>query len=223
MIKALVLDFDGLILDTETPFRESWAEIYAEHGLTVTPDTWAALLGSSSDPPEAYDLLEEHLARRVDRKGIHARRLARELELLETEPAMSGVRELIEEARSHGLLLAIASSSERDWVIEHLRRLGLLLHFDAIVCSDDVERTKPAPDLYEKALEALGVRPDEAIAFEDSIHGVAAAKAAGIFTVAVPNEVTRHLGNTNADLIVDSIDAMTLDRYIAAAKKTQAP
>jgi len=189
----------------------------------VTPDTWAALLGSSSDPPEAYDLLEEHLARRVDRKGIHARRLARELELLETEPAMPGVRELIEEARSRGLLLAIASSSERDWVIEHLRRLGLLLHFDAIVCSDDVERTKPAPDLYEKALEALGVRPDEAIAFEDSIHGVAAAKAAGIFTVAVPNEVTRHLGNPNADLIVDSVDAMTLDRYIAAAKKTQAP
>jgi len=170
----------------------------------VTPDTWAALLGSSSDPPEAYDLLEEHLARRVDRKGIHARRLARELELLETDPAMPGVRELIEEARSRGLLLAIASSSERDWVIEHLRRLGLLLHFD----------------LYRAALEALGVKPEEAIAFEDSVHGVAAAKAAGIFTVAVPNEVTRHLGNPNADLIVDSIDAMTLDRYIAAAKKT---
>jgi len=220
MIKALVLDFDGLILDTETPFRESWQEIYAEHGLTVTPDTWAGLLGSSSDPPEAYELLERHLSRSVDREEIHVRRLARELELLETEPAMPGVRELIEEARSRGLLLAIASSSERDWVIEHLRRLGLLLHFDAIVCSDDVEHTKPEPDLYRKALDSLGVKPDEAIAFEDSIHGVAAAKAAGIFTVAVPNEVTRHLGNPNADLIVDSIDAMTLDRYIAAAKKT---
>jgi len=78
MIKALVLDFDGLILDTETPFRESWREIYAEHGLTVTPEAWASLLGSSSDPPEAYELLEQHLSRSVDRKGIHARRLARE-------------------------------------------------------------------------------------------------------------------------------------------------
>lgn len=217
MIKALVLDFDGLILDTETPFRESWQEIYAEHGLTVPPEAWAGLLGSSSDPPEAYELLEEHLARSVDRKEIHARRLARELELLETEPVMPGVRELIEEAKSLGLRLAIASSSERDWVVGHLTRLGLLEFFDAIVCSDDVERTKPAPDLYEKALEALGVRPEEAIAFEDSHHGVAAAKAAGIFTVAVPNEVTRHLGNPNADLIVDSIDQMPLSRYIAAA------
>jgi len=85
MIKALVLDFDGLILDTETPFRESWREIYAEHGLTVTPEAWASLLGSSSDPPEAYELLEQHLSRSVDRKGIHARRLARELELRGTE------------------------------------------------------------------------------------------------------------------------------------------
>jgi len=219
MIRALVLDFDGLILDTETPFRESWQEIYAEHGLTVTPETWASLLGSSSDPPQAYELLERHLSRSVDREAIHARRLARELDLLETEPVMPGVRELIEEARSRGLRLAVASSSERDWVIGHLTRLGLLEYFDAVICSDDVERTKPASDLYEKALEALGVRPDEAIAFEDSIHGVAAAKAAGIFTVAVPNGVTRHLGNPNADLIVDSVDAMTLDRYIAAASK----
>jgi len=219
MIKALVLDFDGLILDTETPFRESWEEIYAEHGLTVTPETWASLLGSSSDPPEAYELLERHLSRSVDREAIHARRLKRELELLETEPVMPGVRELIEEARSRGLRLAIASSSERDWVIGHLERLGLIEHFDAIVCSDDVERTKPAPDLYRAALEALGVRPNEAIAFEDSVHGVASAKSAGIFTVAVPNEVTRHLGNPHADLFVDSIDAMSLDQYIEAASK----
>jgi len=219
MIKALVLDFDGLILDTETPFRESWQEIYAEHGLTVTPETWASLLGSSSDPPEAYELLERHLSRSVDRKAIHARRLKRELELLETEPVMPGVRELIEEARSRGLRLAIASSSERDWVIGHLTRLGLLEYFDAVICSDDVERTKPHPDLYAKALAALGVRPDEAIAFEDSVHGVASAKSAGIFTIAVPNEVTRHLGNRHANLIVERVDAMSLDQYITAAEE----
>jgi len=219
MIRALILDFDGLILDTETSMRASWMEIYEEAGLRVTDEEWAEILGASADPPEAYDLLDAHSERPVDRTALHERRLRRELELLATEEPMPGIRELIRDAKSAGLLLAIASSSERAWVVELLEEHALLEPFEAIVCADDVERTKPAPDLYRGALVALGIQPNEAIAFEDSQHGVAAAKAAGLYCVAVPNRVTRCLDFDRADLVVSALSERTLQSYIDAASR----
>jgi HAD superfamily hydrolase (TIGR01509 family) len=220
MIAALIFDFDGLILDTETPFVQSWQEIYDEFGLHVSPSTWARLIGSSSDPTEAYGLLERHLDQPVDRAAIRTRRLERELELLEREPVMPGVRDLIERAIARGLLLGVASSSERAWVHGHLSKRELLTSFEAIVCAEDVTETKPAPDLYVAALAELGVPAREAIAFEDSAHGVRAAKSAGLFCVVVPNQVTRHLAFPQADLLVDSLSARTLDEYIQAAAES---
>ena len=217
MIEAVILDFDGLVLDTETPFRRSWEEIYEEHGLSVSPTTWAELIGSSADPAEAYALLERHLDRGIDRAAIRNRRMARELELLRHEQVMPGVRELIDEATTQGIRLAIASSSERAWVVDHLTEIGLLECFEVIACAEDVAVTKPAPDLYEAALRSLGVSPDRAIAFEDSVHGVAAAKAAELFCIAVPNRVTRHLVFPAADLVVEKLSERSLSEYVEAA------
>ena len=217
MIRALVLDFDGLILDTESPMRTSWMEIYEGAGLHVTEEEWAGLLGASADPQEAYDLLEAHLDRPIDRSALHKQRLRRELVLLEREVPMPGVCDVVRDARQLGLLLGIASSSERDWVLGHLAQHELLDSFDAIVCAEDVESTKPSPDLYLCVLETLGIRADQAIAFEDSQHGVASAQAAGIFCVAVPNRVTRCLGFEGADLVVSALSDRTLQQYLEAA------
>jgi len=116
-ICALILDFDGLILDTESPMRTSWLEIFEEHGLIVSERQWASLLGASADPPEAYDLLEEHLGERVDRMALHNRRMFRELQLLESEVVLPGVRELINDAKSVGFGLAhhAREPSARGW------------------------------------------------------------------------------------------------------------
>ncbi len=217
MIEAAILDFDGLILDTETPFHRSWEEIYREHGLSVSPAAWAGLLGSSADPAEAYELLERHLGRAIDRAAIRDRRTAREFELLKRASALPGVCELIEDAVTRGVRLAIASSSEREWVVGHLAAIGLLEPFEVIACAEDVAATKPAPDLYETALRSLGIPPERAIVFEDSVHGVAAAKAAGLFCVAVPNQVTRHLAFPAADLIVETLAGHSLSEFIEAA------
>ncbi len=218
MIRALIFDFDGLILDTESPMRASWMEIHAEAGLTIEEEAWAGILGSSADPPRAYELLDAHLGEPVDRAALREKRLERELELLAAERPMSGVRALIDAAIDDDLRIGIASSSDRAWVLRLLRQHGLEEKFDAIVCAEDVARTKPAPDLYRRALRALRVRPDEAIAFEDSLHGVAAAKSAGIFCVAVPNDVTRCLSFDEADLRVPSLVARSLREYIRAAE-----
>ncbi|MEE8593354.1 MAG: HAD-IA family hydrolase [Candidatus Bipolaricaulota bacterium] len=216
-ICALILDFDGLILDTETPMRTSWLEIFEEHGLIVSEQQWASLLGACADPPEAYDLLEEHLGERVDRIALHDRRMLRELQLLESEVVLPGVRRLISDAQSAGLGLAVASSSERTWVEGLLKQHDLIEPFDAIVCAEDVAHTKPLPDLFLKVLERLEVQPNEAIVFEDSQHGVKAAKSAGIFCVAVPNKVTRCLTFAEADLVISSLADYSLPEYIATA------
>ena len=186
MIRALVFDFDGLILETETPSYQSWAEIYREHGHEVPLEQWHSYLGSDRGF-EPVDHLAALVGEGLDRAATQARRDARKNELIAALDLMAGVREYIADARRLGFGLAIASSSSRAWVIGHLERLGIHAEWDAVLTRDDVPRTKPAPDLYLAAVKALDVRPSEAIAFEDSPNGIAAAKAAGLRCVAIPN------------------------------------
>lgn len=222
-IRALILDFDGLILDTESPLRHSWMEVFAQHDLVVSETQWASLLGASADVPEAYRLIEQHLGHPIDRPRLHEQRMSREMQLLACESVLPGVRELIHDAQTAGLGLAVASSSDRAWVEGLLAKHDLIESFDAIVCAEDVARTKPAPDLFLKALEHLHVRANEAIVFEDSEHGVRAAKEAGIFRVAVPNKVTECLPFADANLIVTTVAEYTLEQYTQFALAAQEP
>lgn len=209
-LKAVILDFDGLILDTETPLYLSWQEVCAAHGVPMDHAWWAVRLTAHSDPPEAYVLLEERSSRPIDREQLHRARAARELSLIEDQALLPGVLEVISQAKALSLRIGIASNSERSWVTRHLSRLGLLGEFDQIRCRDEVANPKPDPALYLAVLSALGVSPHQAIAFEDSPVGVAAAKAAGVFCVAVPNTVTSGLDFPSADLLIPSLAGFSL-------------
>jgi HAD superfamily hydrolase (TIGR01509 family) len=203
-LRGLLFDFDGLIVDTETPSRASWQELYREHGHELPLDRWATLVGTVGgwDP---FETLEE-LVGPVDRVALRERRLARELELGEIEELRPGVLEYLEEAERRGLATAIVSSSSNWWIDRHLGRLERAEHFDAIVAANgDEERAKPRPTLYLEALDRLGLGAEEAVAFEDSPNGVRAAMAAGLFCVAVPNGVTATLALDEADLVVASL------------------
>jgi HAD superfamily hydrolase (TIGR01509 family) len=211
LIKALIFDFDGLILDTESSLVTAWQEIYDEYNLVIPLDEWAGMLGQSADPPEAYEYLEAHLGEAVNRVGLKGRRIDRELAILEDQAPMPGVQALIQETNERGLLIAVASSSEHAWVDEHLDRLGLLQYFNVVICADDVEFTKPASDLYIRALHELGLGPEEAIALEDSEHGVSAARAAGLFCIAIPNAITQSASFEQANLILGTLEGFQLD------------
>jgi HAD superfamily hydrolase (TIGR01509 family) len=210
-IKVLIFDFDGLILDTETPLFQAWHEIFQTYGLSLPIQKWAEFLGHSADPEEPYVVLENHLKKPIDRESIRAKRILREKELLLSQKVLPGVEPLLQEAKSRGLKIAIASSSDRYWVTKYLTRLDLIHYFDVLKCAEDVTNTKPEPDLYLAALEALGVAPDETIALEDSLHGVKAAKAAGLFCVAVPNMITKNVSMEQADVVLDSLLGISLE------------
>jgi HAD superfamily hydrolase (TIGR01509 family) len=216
VIRGLLFDFDGLLVDTEAAAYGAWQEIYVEHGHELDLFEWHRNVGTLGDPFDPAVHLEALLGRELDRKAIHARRLARELELAEAEELRDGVAEYLEAAKERGLAVAVVSSASERWVLGHLGRLGLEHTWHCVTCANgDESRAKPAPLLYLEALSALGLEADEAIAFEDSLHGVRAAKAAGIFTVAVPNPVTASLALDEADVVVGSLADLPLERLLA--------
>jgi HAD superfamily hydrolase (TIGR01509 family) len=212
-VSALLFDFDGLIVDTETPSLTSWQELYREHGHELSLERWAAAVGTIGGfDPVAY--LHE-LAGPVDLTEGLERRRARDLALSEIEDVRPGVLDYLVEARRRGIATAIVSSSSREWVDNHLARLERVGRFDEIVTADgDPARAKPRPVLYLEALERLEVAAADAVAFEDSPNGVHAARAAGIFCVAVPNGVTATLGLEEADHVVSSLDELPFTRLL---------
>jgi HAD superfamily hydrolase (TIGR01509 family) len=216
-VRALLLDFDGTMVDTESVDWRSWEEVFEQHGVEVPRERFLLRIGTLNGPDE-LDELDALLETPVDRDAVQAARRARERELIADEPLRPGVERLLEEAAELGLKVAIVSSSTRGWVQSHLERLAVEHHVALVHCADgDRDRCKPSPVLYLEALERLGVRAGEAIALEDSTNGVAAAKAAGVFTVAFPNPVTSGSDLSAADLVVQSLEDVPLRSLLERA------
>ena len=217
-MKLLVFDFDGLILDTEAPVYDAWQTIYGEHGVELAFEKWAQCIGTA-DAFDPCDDLQTALGRALDVAALEARHRALTDTLIAAQAVLPGVREYVEEAARMGLALGVASSSSRRWVEGHLTRLGLRDHFQAIRCADDVPRVKPDPALYRAVVDALGVRPEESLALEDSPNGVLAAKRAGLTCVAVPNALTARLDLSAADLSLTSLADLSLPELIARLRR----
>ncbi len=221
MFQALLFDFDGLILDTETPEVIAWQEIYSRYGVAFPLDLWGQIVGGNGTAdfdPVAY--LAEKSGRPINADLMRADKRVRDRELISYQDILPGVRDYLEAARTCGLQTAVVSSSTHAWVDGQLKRLGLFEAFDCIICREDAARPKPNPDLYLKALEVLGVDPEQAIVFEDSPNGVKAGRAAGIRTVAVPNPVTIRLGVDGADLTLTSLADLPLPDLLARFGET---
>jgi HAD superfamily hydrolase (TIGR01509 family) len=214
-IRGLLFDFDGLLVDTETPSRLAYEELYREHGHELPLDKWATLVGTIGAEFDPDSHLEELVGRPLDQVALAERRRAREFELCDLEDFRPGIEDYLAGAESRGLKAAIVSSSDTDWIERHLLRLDRANGWDVIVAADgDVARAKPQPALYVEALERLGLEPAEAIAFEDSVNGIRAAKGAGVFVVAVPNPITETFTLDEADLTLRSLEEVTLDELI---------
>lgn len=214
MIKGVIFDFDGLILDTEGPIFRSWQELFAAQGGELTLAVWGKIIGTAEGAFDPFDLLEEQTGRTLDRAGLAPQRRERERSLIARQPILPGVEGYLQGARALGLKVGLASSSTKEWVSGHLARLGLLGYFDCLRTADDVEHTKPDPSVYFKVLEGLRMEAVQAFALEDSPNGVLAAQRAGLFCVAVPNSLTRALPLEHADLRLEALTEMSLGALI---------
>lgn len=209
-LDALIFDFDGLILDTEWPEFSTVRDEFATHGVVLELEQWQQIVGRA-DHPHWFDWLQGEVPEPLDRTLVVERRRARHHELIAGERIRPGVVDLLDEAERAGIPVGVASSSTVDWVEGHLDRLGVLTRFSVVRCRDHVERAKPDPELFLAALDAIGASPSRSVALEDSHHGCAAAKAAGMYCVVAPNDVTRSQSFDHADLVVDSLAEVSLE------------
>jgi HAD superfamily hydrolase (TIGR01509 family) len=218
-LEGILFDFDGLILDTESPVYQAWAEKFQEYGRQLSIEEWAKIVGRShkeKGPIEGFlDSLPNHQKETIVQEVSH-----RERELVQQQKPLPGAVELIKGARKKGLKLGVVSSSDRAWVHFHLERLGLLDEFDYTSCEEDVEEAKPHPALYQLGLQKTGLPAEKVLALEDSPHGVLAAKRAGLYCIAVLNPVTKRLPFYNnggkPDLMLESLEEFPWDELMKA-------
>jgi HAD superfamily hydrolase (TIGR01509 family) len=200
-----------LIVDTEGPIFQTWQELYEAYGQQLPREEWGKIIGTAVGSFDPASRLDQLVGEELDWETIEWAREQRERRLILDQPVLPGVKEMLQAARQGGLKIGLASSSPCAWVTGHLSRLGLREYFDCIRASDDVRLTKPDPELFLAALECLGLQPEEAIVFEDSPNGIRAARRAGIFTVAIPNSLTRELALEEANLQLETMADLTLE------------
>lgn len=213
MLKTIIMDFDGLIVDTEVVWYHIYVEWFRKNKqYELSVQEFLTCVGSNA----------EDLFRKLDDAGIHVDREAfvrdtqqRFIEESSRLPAKPGVEAFLKSARENGLSVALATSSGRQKPTIHLERLGLMQYFNLLVTAEDVERIKPNPDLFFKAAEKLGSTPEECLVVEDSLNGLRAGLNAGMRVLVVPNDVTRYCAFEGQYRMCDSLADVDVPALIA--------
>jgi HAD superfamily hydrolase (TIGR01509 family) len=206
--RAVVFDMDGLLLDTELLWHTAEVELFRRHGDSFSWDDKMAVIGTS------FEATARYFAGRLGRSLEEGRELVAEMielmheQLQQDVAGRPGAIELVERLKGR-VPLGLASNSPRRLIDTALASAGLTDAFGAIVSSDDVEHAKPAPDIYLEACRRLGVAPADALALEDSASGIAAAKAAGMACIAVPQFAEADV--RAADRVIDSLEELLVE------------
>ena len=184
-IQAVVFDMDGLLVDSEPLARRSWEKVVQPYGRALDEETYARMIGLRLE--ESSRLLQSRLGIPAEAEEL-ARQKEEILARLGTEgiPPMPGLETLMNELAARQIPWAVATSNRRLFATQVLKQLGLWSACQSLTTGEDVQKGKPAPDIYLLAARRLGVRPGRCLALEDSVPGAQAAKAAGMVTIAVP-------------------------------------
>jgi HAD superfamily hydrolase (TIGR01509 family) len=213
MIRGIIFDFDGLILDTETHQYLVLQEMFTEHGSMLPIMRWQQEIGTQSGFCP-FQHLEEKLERKLEQQFLKEKFNEKYHAILNREEAREGVEDYLQTAKEMGLKIGLATSSTYEWVATHLKNLNLFDYFECIQTSDDVEKVKPDPALYLQTASCLGLAVDECLVFEDSANGALAAKRAGMSCVIVPNEVTHTMDFCTVEHRLESMTDMPLNEVI---------
>ncbi len=214
MIKAVIFDFDGLIIDTESPWFSAFSEIYREHGAILPVETWAQCVGADEKLFDPYEYLEKCINQPVNRDSLKELSKQKYATFIKDKSVNPGVVDCLKTAKVLGLYIGLASSSAREWVEGYLKNLNLLTYFDYICTREQVKKIKPDPELYLTVLNHFHITGKEAVAFEDSPNGARAAKGAGIYCIIVPNVITEKLKFDSYDMRVNSLEDINLAKLI---------
>lgn len=206
--KAVIFDFDGLLVDTEYAIYQSWVRVFEKYGHPLPLDLFNQCLGSGYTHWNPGEHLEKLTGLSFDWDSINAARQEEIVRDLENAGLFLGAEPLILSLWQRGVPMAVASSSSHRWVDSWLERLNIRKYFQAVVCRDDGLAVKPAPDLFLRAAELLAMPASECLVFEDSQNGCIAAHTAGMPVIAIPNRVTETADFSVATCKINALSEM---------------
>ncbi|MGJ8634243.1 MAG: HAD family hydrolase [Luteolibacter sp.] len=198
--KAVLFDFDGILVDTEWAIYQAWLRTFQKEGQDLPLSLYTKCIGSDFDTWSPKTYLEELTGQEFDWIKKDADRQVEIRSELEEEGAIPGVEDFLEAIREKGVPMAVVSSSSHDWVDGWLEKLSLGKWFQDVICKEDAPRLKPAPDLYLEGARRLDMEPGSCLVIEDSLNGLISATAAGMKTWVVPNRVTSKLDFSAAEM-----------------------
>ncbi|MER2000484.1 MAG: HAD family phosphatase [Lysinibacillus sp.] len=214
MMKAIIFDFDGTIIDTETAWYLVFKNAYKQYGIDLSLETYSHCLGTNLATFNPYTHLTTHHNISMDLEEFKISIQEDYAKLIEKEALRPGILNLLQEAKQAGFKIGLASSSHREWIDKFVNLLGLEGYFDCYCTADTVSNVKPDPELYLQALEQLGVQANEAIAIEDSPNGARAAVSAGLHTIVIKNTLTKQLQFDQGHHTIESLEHYKLQDLI---------
>lgn len=214
-VAGLIFDFDGLMVDTERCLAEVLVEVLAELGATATYADFGHLFGSTEVDHKWEALVEQWCGSRVSMAELDARLDVLVTPRMDDLPLLPGVEDLLRGARDAGWRVALATGRRRARLDPMLERLGVDGHFDAVVTAEEVDRGKPAPDIFLAAAGRLGLPPDACTVVEDSVPGCEAALAAGMRVVVCPSVVSAHCDFPPEARRVGSLADLSVEQLVA--------
>lgn len=205
-VKAILFDHDGTLVDSEQIHYELWSKTIAIDTSIFTPELFAKnLVGVPTNGNAAFLIkyfnLNETVHTLVAKKAIITQQFLQNSYF----PPIGNVLDMLSELQNLGIRMAIVSGSERYAVVRSVEGNGFGEFIEFITTGEEVPNNKPAPDVYLKAMEKMGLTAKQCLAVEDTEHGLDAADQAGIECIAIPNEHTRHLSFTKASAKLDSL------------------
>lgn len=215
MVKAIIFDFDGTVIDTEMVWYNAFRDAYREHGVELTVEMYAPCIGTSHHAFNPFEYLVTDLHLPIDLKAFRRAVEARHAELMKTQGIREGILDYLHGARSKGLKIGMASSSSREWVERYTTNLKIREYFDCIRTANDVAQVKPDPEVYLRTLQGLDVAANDAVAIEDSPNGAKAAKAAGLYCIVVPGMLTLDLDFGPVDRRLNSLADLALEDLLS--------
>lgn len=210
MLKAIILDMDGLLIDSEPLWRRVEVSVFNELGVPLTEERCLETTGLRSDEVVEY-WFSRYPWQAAPISEVAARLVREVIKLIQEEGrSKEGVENLFQILKNLNYKIAVASSSPTDLINVVVSKLGLAAALSAVHSAEHELYGKPHPGVYITAAEKLGVRPEECLAFEDSVNGIIAAKAARMRCIAAPDPPSRSRREfCLADLTLDSLEQVT--------------
>lgn len=206
---AVLIDFDGVILDSEWPIYQTWLQVFQREGHELSPEMYIRCIGSDFDTWSPPAHLEELTGKTYNWEQMDAERQVKIMRELDGSEPMPGARALLEQLEHSPS--AIVSSSSHHWVDQWMGKLDLMHLVNTTVCKGDAPRIKPAPDLFLEAARQLEVNPSDCLVIEDSHNGMHAAHEAGMKVIAVPNRLTNILDFSSAAWSAQSLTELVAE------------